>query len=324
MDHQCRELWRRKGFVMSESVVDGTVNPLTRFSRELAEVTKRTGESVVSVDDGARLTASGVVWSADGVIVATSHGVERDEELFVVTGDGTRYPATLVGRDDGTDIAVLKIEANDLPAITAATDPDAGLVGTLALAVARPGGTHLTVTLGVVGGRHETETDGAPEYILYTDATLYPGASGGALIDAGTGEFLGLLDRLYGRGAGVALGAPLVARVVSALLAHGRVPRGYLGVRTQVVPIPTSLRNGLNIGQEYGLLVAGVAGGSPAETGGVLLGDTLIALNGESVQDIDDLRRFLKAGQEINLQIVRGGALTEITVTVGAEKAGDK
>ena len=291
---------------------------LAQFSEALAQTAAQAGASLVSVDDGSRLTASGVIWTADGVIVATSHGVERDEELAIVTADGTRYPATLIGRDEDTDIAVLKVEATNLPAIARSAGAS---VGSLALAVGRPGGTDLTATLGVISGRRETETNGQAEYILQTDAVLYPGFSGGVLAEAGTGAFLGLLNRLYGRGMGVALGTPLVARVVDALLAHGRVPRGYLGIRTQLVPLPENWRTGLALPQERGLLIAGIATNSPAEQAGVLLGDILVAIDGQPVQDIDDLRRHLGAGRQVTLSVIRGGALAEVPATVGTEKA---
>jgi S1-C subfamily serine protease len=205
-----------------------------------------------------------------------------------------------------------------LPAMARVETPDPQ-VGSLALAVARPGDSGLTATLGLISRRFDTETGGTEEYILNTDAVLYPGMSGGALLDT-QGQMVGLLNRLYGRGMGVALGVPLVARVTSAVLRHGRVQRGYLGVRTQLVALPEPLRAGLGIAQTRGLLLAGVETGSPADKGGLLLGDTLLKIGGAATEDVADLRRLLRAGEQIPIEILRGGTRTEVTVLVGAEK----
>jgi len=296
------------------------IDNLAALSEQLAVVVEKTAPSVVRVDDGARLTATGVIWQADGVIVTTSHGVERDEEVSVVRHDGSRHAATLVGRDPDSDIAVLRVEgATNLPAVTRQEDTAQVKVGALAIAIANPGAGGLTATLGLIGRKIETETEGALEYILNTDAVLYPGFSGGLLVDA-SGRFIGLLNRMFGRGMGVALGTPLVARVAATLLAHGKMPRGYLGVRTQLVALPENLRAGLGIGQERGLLIAVVEPGSPADKAGVLLGDTLLHMDGEPVQDVDELRRHLRANQPVALKVLRGGALTDLTATVGVEK----
>ena len=278
-------------------------NDLEEISVSLTAAVEKATPAIVRVDDGSRFTATGVLWSADGIVVTTSHGVERDEELAVVLHDGSRHAATLVGRDNDTDIAVLKIEgAANLPIIAQGAGV-APKTGALAIAVGNPGGQGITATLGLVSRVYETETDGQAEYVINTDATLFPGFSGGPLLSA-DGTILGLLNRMYGRGMGVALGTPLVGRVAAALIAHGRMPRGYLGIRTQLVALPESLRAGLAIAQERGLLIAGVGVGSPAETAGLLLGDTLLKIDGEAIEDVEDLRRHLKANQVVTLTIL--------------------
>jgi S1-C subfamily serine protease len=293
---------------------------LGAFSEDLANIVEAASVGVVRVDDGSHLTASGTLWSDDGLVVTTSHGVERDEELAVILADGTRHAAALVGRDGDTDIAVLRIEgATGLPAVARAETANVR-VGQIALALGRPGDHGLLATIGIVSARRDSQTGGHEEYILSTDADLYPGVSGGALINA-QGAFIGLLNRMYGRGLGVALGTPLVERVVGALLAHGRIPRGYLGIRTQLVAIPAHLKVSLNVSQVQGLLVVNVDAGSPAEQGGLLLGDTLLTIGGESVQDVGTLRRYLHPGHPVPIQILRGGTLVSITPIVGTEPA---
>lgn len=293
---------------------------LGAFSEELANAVEAASASVVRVDDGSHLTASGTIWSEDGVIVTTSHGVERDEELTVELADGTAHAATLVGRDGDTDIAVLRIEGATGLAAIARAETASVRVGQIALALARPGDLGLLATVGIISSRRDSQTNGHDEYILSTDADLYPGASGGALVNA-QGAFVGLLNRMYGRGLGVALGTPLVARVVETLLAHGRIPRGYLGIRTQLVAIPAHLKVSLNISQVQGLLVVNVDANSPAEQGGLLLGDTLLTIGGEAVQDVGTLRRYLHAGHPVPIEILRGGTLVSLTPTVGTEPA---
>lgn len=306
---------------MGEQMSSGGGGLLAGLSHEIAGAVERAAPSVVRVDDGSRLTATGVIWQADGVILTTSHGVERDEELAVELSDSTtRLPATVAGRDPDTDVAVLRVQASGLPAIERAGLDDAR-VGHLALALGRPGTAGLQATIGIVSSRQDSQTAGTPEYILSTDAVLYPGFSGGPLIDVG-GRMIGLLNRAFGRGAAVALGTPLAARVADALLTQGKVSRGYLGVRTQLVALPVPLRQALNLGQERGLLVVGVEPNSPAEQSGLTLGDLLLSVNGQNVDDVDELRSHLRArraGESVTLGVARAGSRHDLSVTLGVE-----
>jgi S1-C subfamily serine protease len=291
---------------------------LASLSSELAGVVEAVGPSVVRIDDGSRLTATGIIWTTDGLIVTTSHGVERDESLVVERADGSRLPATLVGRDTDTDLAVLRVQASGLPAVQRAEAAEMR-VGALALALGRPGASGLQATLGIISARVETERDQKVGFVLHTDAVLYPGFSGGALATM-SGHVGGMTNLAFGRGKGVAVGTTIVEQVADALLAHGRIPRGYLGIRTQSVALPEALRAGLTTPQERALLIIQVDSGTPAEQGGLLLGDTVLRVNERPVPDGDELRRFLRSlpvGQTIALQILRGGELRDLTVTLG-------
>ena len=296
-------------------------NTLTALSDQLADVVARLAPSLVRVDDGSRLTATGVLWTADGLVLTTSHGVERDEDLTVELADGTRLPASVVGRDEETDVALLRVQSAGLPAIPQA-DPETVQVGQLALALGRPGSSGLQATLGIVSARQEAQDGGRPEYVLHTDAVLYPGFSGGALVNV-HGQMVGLLNLGFGRGMGVALGLPIVAHVADALLAGGAVKRGYLGVSAQPVALPAALKTGLNVTQDHALLVVQVEPGRAADQAGLMLGDMLLALNGKPLGDVDDLRqtlRGLSAGQPLTLQIARGGAAQTLAATLGARE----
>jgi S1-C subfamily serine protease len=297
---------------MKKEAEQGT---LAGLSAELAGITEKAGASVARIDDGSRLTASGIVWTSDGLILTTSHGVEQDENLVVELSDGARHGATLVGRDPESDIALLRVSANGLPAIARATENDIR-TGHLALALARPGSPHLCATLGLVSAKVEAQSAGQPEYVVHFDATLYPGSSGGALVDM-EGRLIGMIDLAFGRGRGVALGVPILENVSEVLLTHGRVPHGYLGVRTQLVPLPQSIKGSIAPAQEYGLLVVQVEPGSPAERGGIYMGDTLLKINGTALDDVDELRRYLHVGKTVTFTIARGGVSQEIAITVG-------
>ena len=293
---------------------------LPSLSSELAALVERTAPTVVRVDDGTRLTATGTLWSAEGVVVTTSHGVERDEDLAIELADGSRHVATLIGRDHDTDLAVLKVAATGLPAIPLAEPMDAK-TGQFALALGRPGTHGLEVTLGLLNARIESQSGGNPEYILHTDATFYPGFSGGPLVDM-RGKLIGLCNLSYGRARNVALGTPTVAHVVEAILARGRVQRGYLGIRTQAVTLPESVRARLGLQQAHALMLVGTEEGGPADQGSLMLGDTLLGLDDRTVADVNDLRRYLRsqsAGRQVTIHLLRGGELFHIPVTLGAD-----
>lgn len=291
---------------------------LAGLSDRMAEAVERAGASVARVEARRRQSASGVVWSADGLIVTADHVLERDEDIGVGLPSGQVVAATIVGRDPGGDLALLKVEASGLAPAARGPGPR---VGHLALVVARPG-EGVATSLGIVsafGGPARTWRGGRLERFIRTDATFYPGFSGGALIDV-EGRMLGLATSFGGQGAGLAIPLDHVARVVEALRSHGRLRRGFLGITSQPVTLPAALRERLGLGQESGLLIVGVEPGGPAEQGGLLMGDVLVGLAGQPVRDTDDLRAQLgpeRVGQPIPLRVIRGGEPREVTVTVG-------
>jgi S1-C subfamily serine protease len=292
---------------------------LPNLSEALAATVEAGGAGVVRVEARRRLPASGIVWSPDGVIVTAHHVVERDENINVGLPDNQTLPATLVGRDPTTDLAVLRAQATDLTTPPAWTEPDDLRVGHLVLALGRPGRT-VQATLGIVSALGEswrTPAGGRLDRYLQTDVVMYPGFSGAPLVDA-AGGVLGLNTSALLRGISLAVPIPTLRRVVETLLAHGRVRRGYLGVGAQSVRLPAAL--GERLGQETGVLLVSVEPGSPAEQGGLLLGDAIIALDGQPVRHMDDLLALLSSdriGAAAPVRVLRGGQVHDLTVTIG-------
>lgn len=289
---------------------------LSDLSDEIAETVSAAGDSVVRVEARGRLPATGFVWSAEGVIVTAHHVVERDENIKVGLADGQTVPADLAGRDPTTDLAVLRAQATGLKT-PGWTEPGGVRVGNIALALGRPGRT-VQATLGIVSALGEgwrTRAGGQIDRYLQTDVVMYPGFSGGPLVDA-AGSVVGLNSSALLRGVTVSVPVPTVRGVVETLLAHGRIRRGYLGVGFQVVRLP----DGLELEQETGLLVASVERGSAADDAGLLLGDTIVSLNGRPVRHPDDLLALLtgeSVGTSAPVRIVRGGVVQELKVTIG-------
>jgi S1-C subfamily serine protease len=291
---------------------------LTAFSDALAEAVARAGQAIVRVDSRRRSPASGIVWGPSGLILTADHVLEREEDLTVGLPDGRTVEATIVGRDPGTDLALLRAPAADLPAIGRGAAPQ---VGHLVLLVARPG-RGVATSAGVVsaiGGPSRTRWGGQLEGTIRTDATFFPGVSGGALVNT-AGELLGLATAFRGWDHGLAIPVETIARITSSLTSHGRIRRGYLGITSQPVSLPEPLRRRLALGQETGLLIVGVEPGSPAEQGGLLLGDVLVDFGGQPVRHTDDLLGLLGAervGKATPARVVRGGELRDLNLTAG-------
>jgi S1-C subfamily serine protease len=234
-------------------------NVLIDLSNDLAEIVGMTDLAVVRVDARRRLSASGVLWSSDGLIVTTHHVVERADNITVGLPDGQSVAAALVGRDPTTDLAVLRVQSDDFAPPTWA-GADALKVGHLVLALGRPAMT-VQATLGIVsalGGSWRTRGGGQLDHYLQTDVVMYPGFSGGPLVDA-SGRVIGINTSALLRGTSLAVPTATVSRVVADLLAHGQVRRGYLGVGTQPARLPARLAE--QLGQETGLLLVSVEPG---------------------------------------------------------------
>ncbi len=295
-------------------------NALQSLSDATAAIVESAGRGIVRVEARRRLPASGFVWSADGVIVTAHHVVEQDENIEIGLPDGKTASAKLVGRDPTTDIAVLRAQGVTLTPPGLAEIANLR-VGHIVLALARPGQT-VMATMGIVsalGDKWRTPMGGLLDKYLQTDVAMYPGFSGGALVDA-MGQVLGLNTSALLRDITLSIPVPTLRRVVDTLLAHGKVRRGYIGIRAQPVRLPDRVKEQAK--QETGLLLLSVEQGSPADKGGLSMGDTIVAMDGEPIRHLDQLVATLsgdRIGQSLEVSVLRGGQVQKLKVTVGEQ-----
>ncbi len=291
---------------------------LTSLSADLASVVEAASPWVVRVEGRRRTASSGLVWSADGVVVASHHALDFDENVPVGLHDGRSVAGRVLGRDPGSDLAVLRVETSGLaPARWPLAQTPR--VGEIVLSLSRPGRS-ARARLGIVsalGGEWRTPAGGRLESYLESDVAPHPGFSGGLLATA-AGEPLGVNTAGLLRGASVAVPAAAVRRVVESLLARGRVRRGWLGIGTQPAPLPEDLRE--RLGQPAGLIVLSVQPGSPAARAGLLLGDVLLRAGEERLTSPAALLPGLdedRVGQPLALSVLRAGEERSLAVTVG-------
>jgi serine protease Do len=264
---------------------------------------------------------SGVIVAADGYILTNNHVIDGANEIRVFTSDKRELKARVIGADPKTDIAVVKVEAKNLPTLPFA-DSSQAQVGDIVLAIGNPFGVGQTVTMGIISatGRGNLGIEDYEDFIQ-TDAAINPGNSGGALINA-SGQLIGvntaILSRAGGnQGVGFAVPANLARTVMNQLLKDGKVVRGYLGVLIQ--PVTPEIAKAFNLPDARGALVGEVTPDGPAARAGLAQGDVIIELNGVRVDDNRELR--LKIGQlapgsAIRLKLIRDGNPREINITL--------
>jgi S1-C subfamily serine protease len=298
------------------------LNSLQTLSDALAQAVQKAGTATVMVNGRRRMPASGIAYAAD-LILTADHTIEREDDIPVLLPDGSQVSAALAGRDPGSDLAVLRLK--QATASIAEPAMEEARIGQLVLALGRPSEDGLQASLGIVsaaGGPVRTGRGGLLERYLRTDAIPYPGFSGGPLVDA-AGRVVGLNTSGLARGASLAIPVGLAWQIADTLSKHGSVRRGYLGVRSQPVELPAMQQQSLGREQATGLLLVGVERGSPAEAGGLIVGDIVVGISGTPVGDPDELLARLVGqivGQPAQVQVLRGGQPQSITVTIGERK----
>jgi S1-C subfamily serine protease len=301
------------------------VELLDAYSKAVIHVVERVGPAVVGVTvRGARGRGgggSGVLFTPDGYILTNAHVVAGAREMRVTLTDGSEHTATLVGTDPATDLAVIRIEGTHLP--HAELGSSASLrVGQLVVAIGNPLGFSNTVSAGVVSAlaRSMRAQDGRLiEPILQTDVALNPGNSGGPLVDSHA-RVVGINTMIILGAQGLSFAVPIdTARwVIGQLMTVGRVRRGFLGLAGQVRPLPKRLARRLDLTVATGVEVMQVEPGKPADRGGLLPGDVIVAFDGKPVRNVDEVHRLLDAssiGRRLAIKAVRGNELVDLAVT---------
>ena len=300
-----------------EQQTTSSPNTLRSLSNQMADAVEHISPAIVQVNGRQHQPASGLVYANDLVLTA-DHVLEREENITVQTYDARTLSAQFVGRDLTSDLAVLRIkELKVEPTLLATTE---ARVGQLILTVGRSNSEGPMASVGIVsavGGPLRTSRGTTLERYIRTDATPYPGFSGGPLIDL-NGSVIGVLTTGIANGVALAIPASAAKSIADTLATHGYIKRGYLGISSQLVHVPAGQRAGRE--QEHGLLIVKVEENSPAQRGGIMIGDILVTLDGHIVKDSEDLQIVLagdRVGKTIPVEVIRGNAVQTLQVTVG-------
>lgn len=295
---------------------------LTDLSTQMADVVAGAAPSIVQVQ-GRRRPATGIVYAAD-VVVTTMRALGREDGLRVRQHEGRAFDAELAGWDPTTSVAVLRVPGLQGDALSPTTSQPR--VGNLALAVARSWSNALTASAGIVsviGGPLPTGRRRAIDQVIRTTAPMHDGFAGGAFLDA-AGGLLGVATAAEIRGLGVIIPAAIAWKAAAAVLEHGGMKRGYLGIAGQPVTLPEAQRADTDHGDDA-LLVTAVTTGSPAARAGLLVGDVILALDGHPIESPEDLLDLLvgdRVEHDATVRVLRGGAPRDIVVTVGERPRG--
>jgi serine protease Do len=279
-------------------------------------------------DDGPlrRGVGSGFIISADGYVLTNAHVVQGADEVIVTLTDKRELKAKLIGADQRSDVAVVKIEATGLP-VTRLGDSNKAKVGEWVMAIGSPFGLENTVTAGIISAKQRDTGDLLP--LIQTDVAINPGNSGGPLVNM-RGEVIGINSQIYSQNGGymgISFAIPIAdaVRVADELRAGGRVVRGYLGVLPD--DITKEIAEAIGLGKPQGAVIRSVVAGSPAEKAGVEGGDVVTKVDGKTVDKAADLRRLVanvKPGAKTTLTVFRRGATKDIVVTIGEDERSKK
>jgi S1-C subfamily serine protease len=294
-------------------------NSLVALSEQIASTVEQVAQSIVSVHARHRFDSSGVHWSPE-IVVTADHALRRDEGIRVTLPDGSKADAELVGRDPGTDLAVLRVKGLGIPVLAKDESPATTIPGGVVLAVGRSKDSAVAAfgVISNISGPSQTWRGGRLDQVLRLDLSLHPAGAGGAIVGA-SGKLLGIATPALSRVSVFAIPLSTVTRVTDSLLAHGRIPRGYLGVGLQPIAIPEHLRSKLNLANSTGLIAISVEHEGPAGQAGMSIGDVLLDLGGRATQRTENVQEVLSSetlGKKIGARILRGGSLVELAITI--------
>jgi S1-C subfamily serine protease len=295
------------------------------LSKELAETTAKAGAHAVAVHTESRGSSSGVIWRP-GIIVTAEHALQRDEDIQLTLPDAKVVSAKLVGRDASSDVAVLKCEQAST-AVPSFSDTTTLHPGNVTLVVGRTRASGPIAALAFVSMvANERRLWGGLSLSPYVrlDVALQHTGVGGAVVDA-EGRVAGIATPKFAPSGALALPVATVNRVVDALLAQGRIPRGYLGVGLQPVRLPENLRETLQRREKTAAIVLEVEPGGPAHNAGVVIGDILLSLDNKSVTRLEDVQAHLHGeniGKSLAARFLRGGAPRDVTIAIAERPNG--
>ena len=290
---------------------------LQSFSNAVAQLAETVSPSVVNINAGRR-NGTGIVWSSEGHVVTANHVIGRSSEPMVTLGDGRELSAKILGRDEFTDVALLKVDAGGLEPIKPGSDEDLK-VGQFVLAMANAYGRNPSATSGIVTSQNRKMRGWwgvMVENAVVSDVKLNPGYSGGPLVDA-SGRMLGM-NVAYFAGRGIAVSIDSLKETIDKLSKEGKVKKGFLGVVIEPVELPEAISKSEGVGQTEGLMVRSVEPESPAKTAGVALGDVILRLGAAKATDEYELHKALlgeAVGKSASLWVLRGEKLTELKIT---------
>jgi serine protease Do len=314
--------------IMSEKKIMHTNNALVSLSEEIENVADKVSQSVVSVRSRTRGNGSGVIWDPDGHIVTCNHIVRKLDKVVVsLNGDSTSYLAKVVGNDPYSDIAVLKIETNDIDKIPLKPieigDSENLKAGQFVLALANPYVEYSSITQGIITSQRRSLGVGSwwwasmTDNIVITDARLNPGYSGGPLVDV-EGKMIGL-NAAYISSRGIAIRVSKVTNIADQLARDGAIKKAYIGIVTDEISLPHEIGTQIEPSQEKGLLIISVENDTAAKEAGLLIGDIIVKFDNDPITNILDLRKQLLKqdviGKPVKLTIIRSEKKSEIAVT---------
>jgi S1-C subfamily serine protease len=326
-----------RGNSVSEGLSDETDGLLDAYSHAVVSVVEKLSPSVVSIKMTHEVRArtprgvvpfdmtgsgSGVIITPDGYILTNGHVVHKSKGLEVSLSDGATYPADVVGADSDTDLAVLRIPAFNIKAAELG-DSDKLRVGQLVIAIGNPYGFQTSVTAGVVsatGRSMRSQSGRLIENVIQTDAALNPGNSGGPLVDS-RGKVVGVNTAVIQSAQGICFAIPInTARWVAGLLIkEGKIKRAYLGIKGLNRKLNRIEARRHEIGNEFGVEVHEVPSGGPAYRAGIRRGDMIVSVNGNSVQSVDEVHRYLtrvEVGTNLRIGVLRKGEKLELNAVV--------
>jgi len=288
---------------------------LKQLSNGTAQIVAKVSKSVVTINAG-NGRGSGVIWGQEGLVVTCNHVVGGNNKVKVGQGGSNQVDAKVIGQDPYSDIAVLKTEGLALPSIEVGNSEGLS-VGQIVLAVANPYNRRASATMGIVTSFRVPMrgSQGMRENMIFTDAKLSPGYSGGPLIDA-SGKMIGL-NSAYMENRGISISIDTVKETVERLTREGTVKRAHLGLVTNNIELPPEIAGKPDVNQDNAIIVFSVESGGPAKQAGALLGDIILGFNDKPVRNTYDLLRHLTddiIGKTVKMKILRAEQIQEISV----------